>query len=385
MTTPTHKRVLPRTTAGPPPTLLPLTVLARSRLAVPFRRLVVVAVVFMLVPAFFAPASAQSKKGSKVDTARATAQQIKAELQAVTKRLQAQEAKSVSARQAAAAAAEHLRAARAEESAVTARLEQVRASAREAAIREYMSAGPRSTQVAFGSDPAIRARAEYLQRMALGSAADLEDALGAARQDKEAARKSAEVAAQSAANRKRAAGDALAALRASQDRQLKLAAAAEARYEAALKESEVRRRLGTRGSRGSTRRGAVSLTTVRGITVATEIAGQLERMLSAADADGRRFGGNGYRSPDGQVAARRRNCGSSQYDIYDKPASRCSPPTARPGQSMHEQGLAIDFTYNGSLIQSRSSEGFQWLKANAARFGFYNLPSEAWHWSINGN
>ena len=52
---------------------------------------------------------------------------------------------------------------------------------------------------------------------------------------------------------------------------------------------------------------------------------------------------------------------------------------------MHEQGLAIDFTYDGRLIQSRSNAGYQWLDANAATYGFYNLPSEPWHWSVNGN
>ena len=31
-----------------------------------------------------------------------------------------------------------------------------------------------------------------------------------------------------------------------------------------------------------------------------------------------------------------------------------------------------------------TSAGFKWLKANAARYGFYNLPSEAWHWSTTG-
>lgn len=330
------------------------------------------------------PASA-AKKGSKVDTARANAQQIRQELQAVTKRIAAQEAKSASARQAAAAAAQRLRAARAQEAAVGAHLDKVRASAREMAVREYMQAGPTGTRYAGAQDPAEAVRATYLRNLALGNSTDLQDALRAARQDAELARESAESAADVASSRRRAAADTLSSLKQSRDRQLQLAAAAEARLNAAIKESEALRRIGPRGSRGVTRRGAVSLTTVRGITVATEIANQLDRMLGAAEADGRRFGGSGYRSPDGQIAARRRNCGSSQYDIYDKPASKCRPPTARPGQSMHEQGLAVDFTYNGSLIQSRSSEGFQWLKANAARFGFYNLPSEAWHWSVNGN
>ena len=52
---------------------------------------------------------------------------------------------------------------------------------------------------------------------------------------------------------------------------------------------------------------------------------------------------------------------------------------------MHEQGLAVDFTWNGSVISSRSSPAFQWLAAHAGSYGFYNLPSEPWHWSVNGN
>jgi hypothetical protein len=52
---------------------------------------------------------------------------------------------------------------------------------------------------------------------------------------------------------------------------------------------------------------------------------------------------------------------------------------------MHERGLAIDFTTHGSTIQSRSSPAFQWLSANASSYGLYNLPSEPWHWSTNGN
>ncbi len=27
----------------------------------------------------------------------------------------------------------------------------------------------------------------------------------------------------------------------------------------------------------------------------------------------------------------------------------------------------------------------QWLAANASSYGFYNLPSEPWHWSTTGN
>ena len=102
-------------------------------------------------------------------------------------------------------------------------------------------------------------------------------------------------------------------------------------------------------------------------------------------ADGISLSGGGYRSSSGQIQTRRNNCGTSNYDVYQKSPSQCSPPTARPGSSMHERGLAIDFTYNGRIINSRSSPAYQWLNANAARYGFYNLPSEPWHWSVNGN
>ena len=51
--------------------------------------------------------------------------------------------------------------------------------------------------------------------------------------------------------------------------------------------------------------------------------------------------------------------------------------------AMHEIGEAIDFTVEGRTVD-RASPAFVWLGANADRFGFYNLPSEPWHWSSNG-
>jgi peptidoglycan hydrolase CwlO-like protein len=123
---------------------------------------------------------------------------------------------------------------------------------------------------------------------------------------------------------------------------------------------------------------------VRGIVVASSIAGNLENLLAAADKAGIDLGGSGYRDPAGQIALRRAHCGSSDYDVYQKPAFQCRPPTARPGTSNHERGLAIDFTSNGSIL-SRGSKAFAWLQSNASRFGFRNLPSEPWHWSPDGN
>jgi LAS superfamily LD-carboxypeptidase LdcB len=123
---------------------------------------------------------------------------------------------------------------------------------------------------------------------------------------------------------------------------------------------------------------------VGGITVNVAIADQLAGLLDAARADGIVLGGSGYRDINAQIQLRRQNCGTSDYAIWDMPPDQCSPPTARPGLSLHEQGLAVDFTANGRFITSRSDPGFVWLAANAGRFGFRNLPSEPWHWSLSG-
>ncbi|WP_436794018.1 D-alanyl-D-alanine carboxypeptidase family protein [Actinospongicola halichondriae] len=126
------------------------------------------------------------------------------------------------------------------------------------------------------------------------------------------------------------------------------------------------------------------LRTVQGITVHADIADDVDALLTAAKADGIALSGWGYRSTERQIELRRANCGPTYYDIWIRPASSCSPPTAVPGRSLHEQGRAIDFTQNGSTITSRSSSGFQWLAANASSYGLFNLPSEPWHWSTNG-
>ena len=126
------------------------------------------------------------------------------------------------------------------------------------------------------------------------------------------------------------------------------------------------------------------LSTVGGITVNSSIAEQLRQLLGAASAAGINLGGYGYRDINVQIQLRRQNCGTSDYAVWYAPADSCRPPTARPGYSMHERGLAIDFQSNGSFINSRSNPGYIWLAANAGRFGFINLPSEPWHWSVSG-
>ena len=110
------------------------------------------------------------------------------------------------------------------------------------------------------------------------------------------------------------------------------------------------------------------------ITVDSSLAPNLSSLLGAASAAGLNMCGGGYRDPAQQIALRRAHCGSSDYAIYQAPSSACSPPTARPGTSMHEKGLAIDFTCGGGTI-SRGSACFGWLDGNAAGYGLVQ-PAE---------
>lgn len=158
------------------------------------------------------------------------------------------------------------------------------------------------------------------------------------------------------------------------------AAMAQAAEQAAARSSRGARSLGPATGSLST----VSCPAGGSITVDSSLAGSLRSLLDDAAADGNNLCGSGYRDPAAQIALRQQNCGSSDYAIYEAPSSSCSPPTARPGTSNHEQGLAIDFTCNGGGSLSSSSPCFTWLRSNAAAYGLRNLPSEPWHWSTDG-
>lgn len=116
------------------------------------------------------------------------------------------------------------------------------------------------------------------------------------------------------------------------------------------------------------------------ITVAGDIGPNVQNLLNEASGDGLALCGWGFRSPERQVELRRQHCGTSEYAIYQMPSYQCSPPTARPGRSQHERGLAVDFRN----CSARSSACYQWLADHAAGHGLYNLPSEPWHWSTTG-
>lgn len=120
---------------------------------------------------------------------------------------------------------------------------------------------------------------------------------------------------------------------------------------------------------GSAKKLGGGLVDVEGITVDEALAPDLLEMLRAAEADGVRLEGSGWRSQEEQIALRQAN---GCPDIWDAPAEACETPTARPGRSEHEVGAAMDF---------KGTEGaWPWLAANVERFGFaLTVPGEPWH------
>ena len=112
------------------------------------------------------------------------------------------------------------------------------------------------------------------------------------------------------------------------------------------------------------------------------ITQKVQAMLSKARTEGYNITGYGFRSKQRQEKLRSDNCGAS--NIYNKNAT-CQPPTALPGTSMHESGLAFDLQCDGKSIRTKDNRCFLWLKSNASKYGLYNLSSEPWHWSTTGH
>ncbi len=91
----------------------------------------------------------------------------------------------------------------------------------------------------------------------------------------------------------------------------------------------------------------------------------------------------GFRTAEEQKDLRIAHCNGNYTDA----SAVCHPPTAVPGHSEHESGLAFDIACNGSTITSSSSDCFKWLQTNASKYGLQNLAggSEPWHWSVDGH
>jgi len=120
-----------------------------------------------------------------------------------------------------------------------------------------------------------------------------------------------------------------------------------------------------------------------GIVACSSISAEIDKMVAdAAHATPPiTISGGGFRTQADQIQLRTKNCGGAA-NVYNASAT-CSPPTAVPGHSLHEAGLAFDLTCNGAQTSS-SSDCFKWLQKNASNYGLKNLPGEAWHWSTTG-
>ncbi len=360
----------------------------------------------------------RAKVAEKLNVLKASDGQVRRALAALQANLGTREAVAQDARRAADAASRDLVNAEDALSAKVAELHALTLRMKRVAIDAYTGTSAGQIDAILGAasfDQAVR-RKELLN-LQVDKQSNLADAMRSTRQDLAIVRQTVE-AAQARANQRRTDAEAkLIDARQALTANRRFADQVESRLDAALAESDAlasvdqklsseiarrqaalaaqvnaaRRRAGGGGggsvsSGGRVRSvGSGNVVSVGGIVVSASIAGNLSGLLSAAAADGYSLGGSGFRNPSDQVSLRRAHCGSSDYAVYDAPASSCRPPTARPGSSMHERGLAIDFTWNGGLISSRGNAAYRWLAGHASRYGFYNLPSEPWHWSTNGN
>jgi zinc D-Ala-D-Ala carboxypeptidase len=121
-------------------------------------------------------------------------------------------------------------------------------------------------------------------------------------------------------------------------------------------------------------------TIVYGATVHRAVAYPYKRMVDDAKKAGIAISGGGFRTKQRQIELRKIN---GCPDVWTAPASSCRVPTAIPGRSLHEIGMAVDITSGGKTLTSKSP-AFKWLRTHADEYGFVNLPSEPWHWSITG-
>lgn len=366
--------------------------------------------------------AAATVKAGEVNVADAELEEVSAALAAVTSSVNAQQSRVDNAERQlsdAQVTLETSEAAVIEGEALIAALEDRLAAQ---AISSFVNQDETSTVIVESDDPNLGLRMQVLVDEVTQSGVDLVDSLRAAREDLEVEQGIAAQAAIDAETLSTELAAELLTLQDSQGIQAELTAAAEDRFNSLLAEqaslealgvqlaadeqkaqddlaAELARQAppaptgggnggGTSGGGGGSSGPVTSSNEIvnvgSGIWVHSSIADNIRRLLADASAAGVPLAGGGYRDPAGQIAVRKNNCGTSNYAIYEMPASSCRPPTARPGTSMHEQGKAIDFTYNGRIIGSRSGAAWNWLSANAGNYGLYNLPSEPWHWSTTG-
>jgi len=341
----------------------------------------------------------RAELAGQIDVLNSDLAEITAALEAIGRNVEAQRARVEDAQRAANQAQADADAARAEEEAKQVEIATLQDQQEQLLVDAYISEGTNqdSLDALSGSSPTEAAERRALVDITGNRNEDVADLLQAAREDLADARARAEDAAQRAEEHRAEVTQRLEELRASQDEQRDLQQRAEERIdsvraaddELALEEfglsaeiAEAERAAAAEAAAaaraaGVDISGSGSQVTVGGITVDASIAPQLEAMLNAARADGLVLTGSGWRSNARQIQLRTIN---GCPDVWNSSPSSCRVPTAIPGTSNHERGLAIDF----DNCSWRGSACYIWLANNASGFGFYNLPSEPWHWSVNG-
>ncbi len=361
----------------------------------------------------------RAASAAKLDALKADADQVDraiADLEANTKSRQSELAAAKSAEE---QAAKNVADAQAEVDAVSARIGTLAQATKKAAILAFTSGGESelfSSMLTGGSNQAPSQDLYY--NLAVGDLQGALNELEAAQHQLQRAKAKAERAAQAATKRRQRVEQKIEDLNTAIAQQEQLGSSLENRFEDALAEAEglaeldsalskqisqrekaIIARARAAGIKGATvdKKGKIKvpviptsangLVRVNGVLMDRSIGNAFARLVAEAAADGINLTGGGYRSAQAQINLRRGNCGPTDYDIWERPPSECSPPAARPGHSLHEKGLAIDVRCNGRLISRYSDPCFAWMAEHAPKVGLHNdvTHREAWHWSINGN
>ncbi len=107
---------------------------------------------------------------------------------------------------------------------------------------------------------------------------------------------------------------------------------------------------------------------------------QTKAILKNARNEGKPIGlTSTFRPCAEQVSLRKANCGGDT----SLPAESCNPPTEKPGESLHNYGMAMDFKCDDSPIFEKST-CYTWLKENASKYKLQQRAEEPWHWSFTG-
>lgn len=108
-----------------------------------------------------------------------------------------------------------------------------------------------------------------------------------------------------------------------------------------------------------------------GTIVGASVSDAFQKLGEAAKAEGRQLVGKGIRSYEKQEYF---------YNCYITKSCNNGNLAAKPGESNHENGTAVDFVLG--------SGDLEWLRANGGKFGLKELTGgsqpEPWHWSPTG-